>query len=143
MNQLKKERQKQKRKFQRKSKLLRIFIDMRHLVKKATLDRKTAARRSLLANLAESLIIHEKIKTTKAKAKVLRSLIEKLITKAKTNDLATRRQLMRVLYTNNAIKKMLEVIGPRYATRPGGYTRITLLGVRKGDAGEEAMIELV
>ncbi len=116
---------------------------MRHLVKKATLDRKTAARRSLMANLAESLIIYEKIKTTKAKAKALRSLVERLITKAKTNDLATRRQLMRVLYTNNAIKKMLEVIGPRYATRQGGYTRITLHGTRKGDAGEEAMIEFV
>jgi large subunit ribosomal protein L17 len=116
---------------------------MRHLVKKATLDRKTAARRSLMANLAESLIIYEKIKTTKAKAKALRSLVERLITKAKANDLAARRQLMRVLYTDNAIKKMLEVIGPRYAKRQGGYTRITLLGNRKGDAGEEAMIEFV
>jgi len=116
---------------------------MRHLVKKATLDRKTAPRRALMANLAESLIIYEKIKTTKAKAKATRSLVERLVTKAKKNDLATRRQLMRVLYTNNAIKKLLEVLGPRYAKRKGGYTRITLLGLRKGDSGEEAMVEFV
>lgn len=116
---------------------------MRHLSKKVTLDRKTAARRSLLANLAESLIIYEKIKTTKAKAKAVRSLVERLVTKAKPNDLAARRQLMRVLYTHNAIKKTMEVLGPRYLKREGGYTRITLLGNRKGDAGEEAMVEFV
>lgn len=116
---------------------------MRHLVKKVTLDRKTAPRRALLANLAESLILHEKIKTTKAKAQATRSLVEKLVTKAKKNDLATRRQLQRVLYTKNAIDKLLEVLGPRFAERKGGYTRVTLLGLRKGDAGEEAMVEFV
>lgn len=116
---------------------------MRHQKKKVTLDRDAAGRRSLLANLAESLILHEKIKTTKAKAKATRSLVERLITKAKKNDLAARRLLMRVLYTNNAIDKLMEVLGPRYLDRKGGYTRITLLGVRKGDAGEEAMVELV
>jgi large subunit ribosomal protein L17 len=116
---------------------------MRHQKKKVTLDRNTAARRSLLANLAESLILHEKIKTTKAKAKAVRSLVERLVTKAKKNDLAARRQLKRVLYTDNAVDKTMEVLGPRYLERKGGYTRITLLGVRKGDAGEEAMVEFV
>ena len=116
---------------------------MRHQNKKKTLDRKAAGRRSLLANLAESLIIYEKIKTTKAKAKATRSLVERLITKAKPNDLAARRLLKRVLYTKNAVDKTMEVLGPRYLDRKGGYTRITLLGVRKGDAGEEAMVELV
>jgi len=116
---------------------------MRHLSKKVTLDRKTAARRSLLANLAESLIIYEKIKTTKAKAKAVRSLVERLITKAKKGDLAARRQLMRVLYTDNAIKKTMEVLAPRYAKRAGGYTRVILLNIRKGDAAEEAVVEFV
>lgn len=116
---------------------------MRHLKSKITLDRKTAARRSLLANLAESLILYEKIKTTKAKARAMRSLVEKLITKAKKNTLASRRELMRVLYTKNAINKTLEVLGPKYKDRAGGYTRITLLGNRKGDNGEEAMVEFV
>lgn len=116
---------------------------MRHQRKKATLGRKTAARRSLFANLAQSLILHEKIKTTKAKAKALRPYVEKLITKAKANTLAARRDLMKVLYTENAVKKLLEVIGPRYADRKGGYTRITVVRIRKGDGSEEALIELV
>lgn len=116
---------------------------MRHLKKKVTLDRPTSQRRALLANLAESLILHEKIRTTKAKAKALRPVVEKLITKAKTNTLASRRELMRVLYTENAIKKMMEVIGPKYATRKGGYTRIISLNNRVGDGAEEAVIEFV
>ena len=117
---------------------------MRHLNKKVTLDRKTAARRSLLANLAESLILYEKIKTTKAKAKALRPVLEKLITKAKMNNLTARREISKVLYTKSAIKKMMEVIGPRYAERHGGYIRIVPLGkIRVGDSCEEAVIELV
>lgn len=117
---------------------------MRHLKKKVTLDRKAGPRRALLTNLAESLILYEKIKTTKAKAKALRGVVEKLITKAKKNTLAARRELARALYTKNSVKKMMEVIGPRYAERKGGYTRVTALGQsRLGDAGEEVIIELV
>lgn len=116
---------------------------MRHQKKKNTLDRKTAARRSLLANLAESLILYEKIQTTVAKAKALRPLVEKLITKAKKNTLAARRDLAKILYTENAIKKLMEVIGPKYKERRGGYLRIIKVGNRKGDNGEEAVIELV
>ncbi len=116
---------------------------MRHLKKKKTLDRTAPARRSLLANLAESLIVYEKIVTTQAKAKALRSFVEELITKSKINTLTTRRSLMTVLYTKNCIDKLLQDIGPRYATRPGGYTRIIKIGTRVGDGAEEVMIELV
>ena len=115
---------------------------MRHQKKKVTLDRDAAGRRSLLANLAESLILHEKIKTTKAKAKATRSLVERLITKAKKNDLAARRLLMRVLYTNNAIDKLMEVLGPRYLDRKGGYTRMIKLNNPKAGASK-AVLELV
>lgn len=116
---------------------------MRHKKNKITLDRKTAARRSLLANLAESLVLYEKIKTTKAKAKAARSLVERLVTKAKKQTLTARRELMKTLYTENAIKKLMEVIGPRYKDRQGGYTRIVLLKNRKGDGAEEVIVEFV
>lgn len=116
---------------------------MRHQSKKITLDRKTAARRSLLANLSESLILYEKVKTTRAKAKALQSLVERLISKAKTKTLANRRAVQRVLYTENAVKKLWEVVGPKYADRKGGYTRIVMLKNRQGDNAEEVIIELV
>lgn len=116
---------------------------MRHQSNKITLDRKTAARRSLMANMAESLVLYEKIKTTKAKAKAVRSYTERLITKAKSNNVNARRELMKVLYTENAIKKLMEELGPRYKDRNGGYTRIVLFKNRKGDGAEEVVIELV
>lgn len=117
---------------------------MRHQKNHVILGRKKAARRSLFANLAESLILHEKITTTKAKAKALRPYVEKLITTAKENNLTSRRALMKDLYTKNSIDKMLEVIGPRYIDRKGGYTRITLISsTRVGDGAETAVIELV
>ena len=116
---------------------------MRHLKKRVILGRKTAGRRSLLANLAESLVLYEKIVTTKAKAKAARSLVEKLITKAKKNNLAARREIARELYGKNAVRKLMEVYGPRYADRKGGYTRMTVLRNRHGDGGEEAIVEFV
>lgn len=116
---------------------------MRHLNKKITLDRNKAGRRALLANLAESLILYEKIKTTKAKARALKSLVEKMITTAKKNNLASRRALIKKLYTENAVKKLMEVLGPRYAEKKGGYTRMVMLKNRKGDGAEEAIIEFV
>ena len=116
---------------------------MRHQKKKLTLDRKSPARRSLLANLAESLVLYEKIKTTKAKAKTVRPLVERLITAAKKNDLNSRRKLLSVLYHKKAVAKALEVLGPRYQERAGGYTRIIKLGRRQGDNAEIAQIELV
>lgn len=112
-------------------------------MKKVTLDRKAAPRKALLMSLATSLILYEKITTTKAKAKATRSLVERLVTKAKGNTLVSRRDLMTFLRSKNAIKKMLEVLGPRYVARQGGYTRIINLGNRKGDGAETAVIEFV
>ncbi len=116
---------------------------MRHQKKKVTLDRKANSRNALLKNLAESLFLYEKITTTKAKAKAIRPVAERLITIAKANTLASRRRLISALTTKNVVSKLMEVIGPRYAERKGGYTRITALPNRKGDGGEEAVIELV
>ncbi len=116
---------------------------MRHANKKKILDRKKAPRKALLRGLATSLVLYEKIKTTQAKAKVLRPFIEKLITKGKSNNLQARRALKRVLYQDNAVKKVLEVISPRYKERQGGYTRIIKLGARTGDAAKMAIIEFV
>jgi large subunit ribosomal protein L17 len=116
---------------------------MRHRKTKKTLDRKAAPRRALLKNLAAQLILYEKIKTTEAKAKVVRSYVERLITKGKKNTLAARRELMKFLSIEHAVRKVLEVYGPRYANRPGGYTRITKLGVRQGDGARIASIEFI
>lgn len=116
---------------------------MRHLKKKVTLDRKSAPRRALLTTLSESLILYEKITTTKAKALALRSVVEKMITTAKLNTLSARRKLIASLHTPNATRKLMDVLGPRYKDRHGGYTRIITLNNRKGDGAEEAMIEFV
>src|SRR3989338_2397875 len=116
---------------------------MRHRVKGKILDRKAGPRKALLRNLATSLIIYEKIKTTKAKAKALRPIVEKLITVAKPNDLTARRKLLSVLFHPKAVKKSLEVLGPRYQARKGGYLRIINLGRRQGDGAEICQIEFV
>lgn len=116
---------------------------MRHRKKKATLGREAAQRDALMRSLAESLILHESIKTTKAKAKALRGVVEPLITKAGVGTLAARRNAMKVLYTDKAIKKLMEEIAPRYKERAGGYTRIIKIGPRKNDAAEMVRIELV
>lgn len=116
---------------------------MRHYKKKITLDRATGPRQALLTNLAESLILYEKISTTKAKAKAVRSLAERLISKAKTATLASRRDLLSRLYTKNTVEKLLKVLGPRYKDRAGGYTRTVLVKNRIGDGAEEVIIELV
>ncbi len=116
---------------------------MRHKSKTKTLDRKKAPREALLRGLATSMIIYEKIKTTKAKAKAVKPLVERLITTAKVNDLHTRRQLLKVLYHKKAVAKALEVLGPRYKERKGGYTRITAVGQRAGDGAEMVQIEFV
>ena len=116
---------------------------MRHRNKKKILDRKIGPRVALLKNLADSLIVYEKIKTTEAKAKVLRSKVEKLITIGKKNDLYARRRLLAFLPTENAVKKVLEVLSPRYKDRKGGYTRIVKTGPRAGDGARMAVIEFV
>lgn len=116
---------------------------MRHLKAKRKFGRKTGPRKAVIKNLFVSLILHEKIKTTEAKAKEIRPLIEKLITKAKVDNLHNRRETMKKLTTQNSIKKLFEVIGPRYKEKKGGYTRIVKLGERKGDGAKMASLELV
>jgi len=116
---------------------------MRHRNKNKILDRKKEARRALLRSLATNLILYEKIKTTEAKAKVIRPIVERIITKAKNNDLTTRRELLKYLYKENAIKKVLEDLSVRYKDRKGGYLRIQKIGTRAGDAAKMAQIEFV
>lgn len=116
---------------------------MRHRRVGKTLDRKAGPRRALLRNLATSVILYEHVNTTLAKAKAIRPIVEKLITKGKGKSLAARRELMKTLTIESAVNKILEELGPRYATRPGGYTRIIKLGSRKGDGADVAQIQLV
>jgi large subunit ribosomal protein L17 len=102
-----------------------------------------AHQRLLLANLATALFEHGRITTTEAKARRLRPLAERLITKAKRGDLHNRRQVMRVVRDKGVVHELFEQIGPRFENRPGGYTRITKIGPRKGDNAPMAVIELV
>jgi large subunit ribosomal protein L17 len=102
-----------------------------------------AHEKLLLANLATELFRHGKIKTTETKAKRLRPLAEQLITKAKRGDLHARRRVLTVVKDKDVVYALFEQIAPRYGNRPGGYTRITKTGPRKGDAAPMAVIELV
>ena len=102
-----------------------------------------AHERLMLANLATALFEHGRITTTEAKAKRLRPLAERLITKAKRGDLHARRQVMTVIRDKDVVHVLFTEIGPRFAGRDGGYTRITKIGARKGDAAPMAVIELV
>lgn len=116
---------------------------MRHSKNKVTLDRKSAPRKALLRGLVESLILAEKIKTTLAKAKAIRPIVEKLITNARKGTLASRRHAIQYLYTQKAVKQLMDKTAPRFKERKGGYTRIIKLGARPGDGAEEAIIEFV
>jgi large subunit ribosomal protein L17 len=102
-----------------------------------------AHERLMLANLATSLFRHGKIKTTETKARRLRPLAERLVTFAKRGDLHARRRVLTVIRDREVVGSLFDEIGPRYATRPGGYTRIVKAGLRKGDAAPMAVIELV
>jgi large subunit ribosomal protein L17 len=102
-----------------------------------------AHERLMLANLATSLFEHDRITTTEAKAKRLRPLAERLITFAKRGDLHARRQVMTVIRDKDVVHKLFAEIGPKFATRPGGYTRIVKTNPRKGDNAPMAIIELV
>ncbi len=116
---------------------------MRHRKKGKILGRTKAPRKALFRGLAEQIILYEKVRTTEAKAKAVKPMVEKMITIGKNNNLSNRRKLLRFFYTENAVKKILEVLGPRYQERKGGYTRIIKLGQRKGDAAKTVIIELV
>jgi len=111
--------------------------------KGARLGGSSAHERLILANLATQLFEHGKITTTEAKAKRVRPLAEKLITKAKRGDLHNRRQVQRVVRDKDVVHKLFAEIGPHFAERPGGYTRITKTMARKGDNAAMAVIELV
>ena len=100
-------------------------------------------QRQMLSNLALSLFEHERVKTTEAKAKMLRPFAERLITKAKAGSLHDRRQVLSVIEDRSVVHKLFADIGPRFADRNGGYTRILKLGPRNGDAAPMALIELV
>ncbi len=116
---------------------------MKHNRKGKTLDRSSGPRKMLLRNLATSLVLYEHMNTTLAKAKAVKPIVEKLITTGRKNTLTARRQLTRVLTIESAVNKVLAELGPRYATRPGGYTRIIKLGKRQGDGAEIAQIQFV
>ncbi|HHX75561.1 MAG TPA: 50S ribosomal protein L17 [Firmicutes bacterium] len=105
--------------------------------------RRSDARRAMLRNLATSMILTGRVRTTEAKAKQLRSITEKMITLGKRNDLHARRQALAYLLDENAVKKLFDEIAPRYAERQGGYTRVLKLGTRRGDAAAMAIIEFV
>ena len=100
-------------------------------------------QKHLLAGLAASLIWEEKVTTTIAKAKAVRPLAEKLITKGKRGDLHARRQVLKLIHDNEIVTKLFDEVGPRYEDRNGGYTRIVRTGPRRGDSAEMAVIELV
>lgn len=111
--------------------------------------RTTDTRMALLRNLASDVIIHERIETTEAKAKELKSVVEKVITLGKRGDLHARRQAAAFLYNqaadedNNVIQKLFDDVAARYEDRQGGYTRVLKLGARQGDGAKMAIIELV
>ncbi|PIZ95291.1 MAG: 50S ribosomal protein L17 [Candidatus Magasanikbacteria bacterium CG_4_10_14_0_2_um_filter_37_12] len=116
---------------------------MRHRIKKNTLGRQRAQRVALMKSLAESLVLHDSIVTTKAKAKALKTFVEPLVTKAKKGDLVSRRRLISALFTDKVVNKLMDEIGPRYKERPGGYTRITNIGYRPNDGAEKVRIEFI
>ena len=107
-----------------------------------TFSRKPSVRKALIVSVASALVQREKIKTTEAKAKEIRPFIEKFITKSKTDNLHTRRELLKY-FTPQLAKKLVEDIGPRYKDRHGGYTRITKMGPRNSDSAKMAVIEFV
>jgi large subunit ribosomal protein L17 len=116
---------------------------MRHQKKGRHLNRTASHRKAMLRNMATSLFRHGRIETTVAKAKELRVYAEPLITKAKRGDLHARRVVARKIRDSEVLAKLFDEIGPRYAERPGGYTRVVKLGHRAGDAADVAIIELV
>jgi large subunit ribosomal protein L17 len=117
---------------------------MRHRNSGTVLDRKAAPRQALLRGLAQSIVLYEKVQTTEAKAKAVKPIVERLVTKGKTSTLATRRNLLSFFEQRDLpVKKILEVLSPRYSSRAGGYTRISKIGARKGDGAQMVQIEFV
>lgn len=107
------------------------------------LGRRGDHRRAMLRNQVTSLLQNERIKTTECKAKEVRSIADQMITLAKRGDLSARRQALRFIYDKGTVQKLFTTIGPKYEDRSGGYTRITKLGTRRGDAAQMVILELV
>jgi large subunit ribosomal protein L17 len=116
---------------------------MRHRAKGRQLSRTSSHRRALLNNMATSLFEHGRVVTTEAKAQELRPFAEKLITLARRGDLHARRLVQRKIKDRETLSRLFSEIGPRFAARPGGYTRILKLGHRDGDGADIARIELL
>ena len=116
---------------------------MRHRVAHRKLSRTTEHRLSLLRNMAASLITHERIRTTVAKAKELRPFVEKLVTLGKRDSLHARRRALSILSSKTVVRRLFSDVSPRFSERPGGYTRILKLGPRQGDGAPMAFIEFV
>ena len=116
---------------------------MRHRKRGRRFSRSSSHRQAMFANLAQALVKHEQIKTTLPKAKELRPVVERLITLAKRGDLHARRLLIAKTRHEPTAAKLIDVLGPRYQERPGGYTRVLKAGFRYGDAAPMAVIELV
>jgi large subunit ribosomal protein L17 len=116
---------------------------MRHGVSGRKFDMPTGHRKALFKGLVRSLIIHEKITTTVPRAKEIRPIAEKMITLGKDGSVHARRRALRFIIDKDVIDKLFSNVGPRYATRPGGYTRIVKIGKRLGDGADMAVIELV
>lgn len=115
---------------------------MRHKKTRPTLDRKAASRNALLKSLANSFILHGQIKSSIAKIRAIRPIVEKAITSAKKNDLSSRRELLR-FFSQAAVNKLLKDLGPKYKDRHGGYTRKILTVSNLGDNSQQAYLELV
>ncbi len=116
---------------------------MRHKVVSQKFSRPTDQRLAMFRGLVTSLLKHEQIKTTEAKAKAIRGLAEKMITLGKSGSLPARRRVLSYVYDKDVAKKVFDDLGPRYAERPGGYTRIVKLGPRLGDNAPMVQLELV
>jgi len=116
---------------------------MRHRKGGFKLGRNTSHRRALLRNLVTSIILNDRVHTTITKAKATRPIVEKMITLGKNGSVHARRQALAYLMGPDSVDRLFNTVAPRYATRPGGYSRIVRTGVRKGDASEMAFIELL
>lgn len=116
---------------------------MRHNNKINKLGRTASHRQAMLSNMACSLITHKRIRTTLAKAKVLRTYVEPLITKAKDDTTSSRREVFKYLKDKNVVTELFQEVSTKVGDRPGGYTRIIKLGTRDGDSAEMCFIELV
>jgi large subunit ribosomal protein L17 len=116
---------------------------MRHLKSGRQLSRNSSHRWAMMRNLITALLREEKIQTTDPKAKELRRWVDRVITLGKQGSLHARRQVLSIVQDKAVVRKLFDTIGPRFKDRPGGYTRIIKLGIRRGDAAQMALIELV